>query len=346
MSTLSKSRGEYRPFFEAMFHGKDYRRLSPEAKLFLVTLKGLCGAPGIRTWAALAATLAEMTGVPEIKAKKAVKELVSARWIEYEDGIVWVVRGLEFEPSISADNPKHRTWLDRELETLPRVHIVERFRIAYAAWFTPADAQNAKGIGIGYPKGYAVPSPIPSAEGIDTVCQSSPQSTVHSPPPLPQSTSKQPVAAGGEPGAIVDEANGDHRLQLTAAANQGITEQFGEQTRPLNWAAKGAHQLAEALQAAAVPLDFALPCLRHLAASRTPQDGKPPRSLSYFADAVVDAWQSGMARDHAAALQVGAMPSAPGELTYDQLIADQERELADLREQREARELAEVTHGA
>ena len=149
------NRGEHRPFFEAWFDGKDYRQLSPEARLTLLTLKGTLGACGIKADPGLEMAIARRTGLDAARSDASLSELAAAGWIERDDDVIWLVRGFEFEPQLIASNPKHRTFVARVIGALPRVPIVDRFRAHYAAWFpnTPS---------IPYRKGIGITSPSPS----------------------------------------------------------------------------------------------------------------------------------------------------------------------------------------
>ena len=90
--------------------------------------------------------------------------------------------------------------------------------------------------------------------------------------------------------------------RLTAAANKGIAEQFGEQPVPIRWDHPGTAQTVADLDAAGVPVEEAERWLFDLARSRAPQDGKPPRTLKYYVAAVIDAWQAEQAHRDAATL--------------------------------------------
>lgn len=177
MAVPNKTRGEYRPFYEALFHGKDYKRLSPDAKLCLVTLKGLCGPLGMKVWPALCSSLAELTALPEPRCKQAIRALVDTQWIEYEDGIVWVVRGLEFEPQVS-HGVKHRQWVRNQLVALSAVPIVDRFRERYAVFFESPSESPPDDLRHGE-------SRTPSDRVSDRVSHSPPDTTTPSPSPSP-----------------------------------------------------------------------------------------------------------------------------------------------------------------
>jgi hypothetical protein len=119
----------------------------------------------------------------------------------------------------------------------------------------------------------------------------------------------------------VVEANPDHRVLLTTAANQGITEQFGEQPVPLRWDQKGTFATAAQLEAAAVPLPFARQQLYELARTRCPSDGKPPRTMSYYAGAIVDAWRAEEVHRVTATHPVLIPSDRTSSLTWDLMIA-------------------------
>ena len=139
MGLPNKTRGEYRPIYEALFKGRDYRALSADAKLCLLTIQGLSGAMGLKEWSALAEQLAADCSIPVARAKAAVKRLQEPTsdgtpWIEYEDGIVWLVRGLEFEPTMSPNNPKHRSHVAKAMIGMANAPILDRFRARYAVF--------------------------------------------------------------------------------------------------------------------------------------------------------------------------------------------------------------------
>lgn len=102
--------------------------------------------------------------------------------------------------------------------------------------------------------------------------------------------------------AVVSADDTTHLRRLAASANKGIAEQFGEQPVPLRWDHSGTARAAAALEAASVPLDFAEQALFTISSTRTPDGGRPPRTLNYYADAVIDAWRAEDAYRDAATL--------------------------------------------
>lgn len=287
-----KTRGEYRPIFEALFTGKDYRALPKDAKLALLTLKGLCGVMGIKVWPAIAESLAELTGMTTKEAKAAVSVLVSTRWIENGDGVVWVVRGLHFEPQMTPNNKDHRTRIQELASGLPSCTVVSRFREEYADYFTEnAPAASA-------PPSAAASTP-PSAPASPTPTSTPPQPIPH---PLPVPT---PVATS-TPGLDSERSLADDARLLTIAANAGLDRRY-QQRNPLIASSGHAHVFAEAMRAHGVDVEFAAAAIFAYASTMTKPE--PPHSLRYFTNHVIERWQQEAARRDAASYVPSSQPS-------------------------------------
>jgi hypothetical protein len=113
-------------------------------------------------------------------------------------------------------------------------------------------------------------------------------------------------------------STGDAARRLTAAANKGISEQFGEQPVPIRWDHPGTAQTVADLEAAGVPIAEAEQWLFDIARSRAPADGRPPRTLRYYAKAVIDAWHTEQAHRDAATLP---RPAGTGTvITWDDIL--------------------------
>ena len=129
------SRGAYRPIYAALVDGPDFQALTPAARLTLFVLKVTLGSAGIDVQPGLVPSLQDRTGLGAAEAAEAIAELEAAGWIQRDQNIVWLVRGLEFEPQLSAQNVNHRLALQRHIASLPRRPIVKRFMARYRAWF-------------------------------------------------------------------------------------------------------------------------------------------------------------------------------------------------------------------
>jgi hypothetical protein len=292
---MRRIRGEYRPFFEALFTGKDFNVLSPDAKLGYMFVKGLSGAAGIRVWPAFTEQLAELTGIPTPRMKRAISDLTASNWLQTEGSIVWVVRGIDFEPQMVAGNPKHQVWLREHLDSLPRLAIVDRFRAHNAAWFCAGVEPSSDGDG----------------PGVSDRVSDRPSDTLSDTNPLPVSLTTSQSLSLTTTSAPVRAAEGSHRIRLAAAANQGITKLFGgEQPTPVRWDHAGSHQCADELEAAGVDIAFAESALFRIASTQMPGDGRAPTSLRYYTAALLHAWRAEEAHRMAATLATPGISSA------------------------------------
>lgn len=131
----NKVRGEYRCIYEAMYDDPAWQQLSPEARAVFQPLKGRAGTLGLKVIPALRHALSEWTGYPLDTVSHSLEELLAGGWIALEGNLVWVRKwGLDFEPSVTRNNPKHRTMVAEQLKPFPRTGLVAAFRSANAHW--------------------------------------------------------------------------------------------------------------------------------------------------------------------------------------------------------------------
>ena len=95
---------------------------------------------------------------------------------------------------------------------------------------------------------------------------------------------------------------------LTAAANKGIGEKFGQQPVPINASSLGAHKCTETLREAGVDGEFAASAIFECA--KTLLLKQPPRSLGYFLQHVLDRWAASEARRDAAQVDPTTLSSS------------------------------------
>lgn len=162
-------RGAYRSIPVVLWHGRDFQRLPSAARLVFLALKCSLGPSGIDRFPGMLAALAEMTGYDEAMVSRQLAILETFRdaetgeadpWIQREHNVAWVVRHLEFEPSIRLDNKNHRDSLMEHIRGLPRVTIVQRFRHRYGEWFVD-DPQVVQPL-----SGWGEIPPTPPANGM------------------------------------------------------------------------------------------------------------------------------------------------------------------------------------
>ncbi len=61
----------------------------------------------------------------------ALKELYGIGWVEYEDGLIWIVNGLRFNVNASLSSDKIITAIHYILADLPSAPIIQRFKNKY-----------------------------------------------------------------------------------------------------------------------------------------------------------------------------------------------------------------------
>lgn len=123
------------PIYARIVDGADFRRLSAEARLVLLTLKLSLGPAGIAAVPAATSVLSERTGLSAGVVDEALLELSVREWIVYEAPVLWLVRGLEFDP-LRPDRPADRHIVQAAVDACPRLDIVARFKTRYAPFFT------------------------------------------------------------------------------------------------------------------------------------------------------------------------------------------------------------------
>lgn len=136
------SRGEYRSLHTVLLDGPDFQQLTPEARWLYIVCRMSVGASGIDVVPGMGAALRERSGLAGGPCNDALVELVGAGWVETDGNLLWVVRGLEFEPSFRATNAGHRKALRAHLAGLPRRAILDRFRARYARWLDDEDGMG------------------------------------------------------------------------------------------------------------------------------------------------------------------------------------------------------------
>lgn len=131
---MKRDRGEYRPIYAALLDGPEYQKLSGDARQLLVILKIKLGAVGIGCVPSFENACVYWAARRLREVRKALAELQEQGWIEVEENVVWLVRGFEFEPSFEPSNINQRKYVQRTLDALPNLPIVQRWKARYAAW--------------------------------------------------------------------------------------------------------------------------------------------------------------------------------------------------------------------
>lgn len=120
-------RGIYRAIYCSIWDDVDFRKLTSDEKLVFLNLRTspLTNMPAIYPYYVEA--IEKQTGLDQDRILKSLKTLCSTNWIVIEEGIVWIKKGLKFDPSIVLTNEKHMTAIKNIILSLPKLQIVKDF---------------------------------------------------------------------------------------------------------------------------------------------------------------------------------------------------------------------------
>ncbi|GLC25087.1 hypothetical protein [Roseisolibacter agri] len=151
-----RDRGEYHAFYVAFLDDPDVQALDHLAFRVLIALRMSLGAAGIGVPVVLQVcqrancTPAEYEAACRVLEAPKPDDVEGLGWIRRERNIVWVVNALRYHPSLSAENPKHRTFVrERLLRPLGEKAIVRAFWTRYREWQVETGARDT--VSIGYP---------------------------------------------------------------------------------------------------------------------------------------------------------------------------------------------------
>lgn len=150
----SRDGGEYRPLPVSLWSDPRFEALSAHESFVLLALWGNLTTAGIQNWPGVEVALHAYTKLSVADVEQALVGLQHHGWVERDRHVIWVVQAFAFDVSLSATNPKHRTFITRLIASLPALPIVDRFRARYAEWFTTRASKSAP--------------EIPSPESADT----------------------------------------------------------------------------------------------------------------------------------------------------------------------------------
>ncbi|MGH7510644.1 MAG: hypothetical protein ACREMZ_14390 [Gemmatimonadales bacterium] len=185
---MPTDRGEYRPMFTRILNGPSFQALGSDARHVLHAIKLVLPAAGIAVLPGMVGQFVDATALAEPNVRAALEELKAQGWVDRERNVLWLIRGLEFEPTLNHQNEKHRAHIQRAIKALPSLPIVDWYRAHYPKWFEASES----------------PSDSPSEAS---------RSTTPTPTPTPLKASHATHAAGA---ARVD--NVDNGVQHSMAA--------------------------------------------------------------------------------------------------------------------------------
>jgi len=120
-------RGQYRPIFSRLWDDPDFRKLSTEHKLLFLYLRTctLCHRAAIYKFNF--ETCEDDTGLERNTIMDGMVILCKIGWIVIEEKIVWIKKGLHFDPSFNSNNENHMKAIKTQVFILPRLKIVKDF---------------------------------------------------------------------------------------------------------------------------------------------------------------------------------------------------------------------------
>jgi len=165
---VSSPRGVYRSIFSALADDPDFRRLTPQARHTLLTLRISREAGAACIWLLEPATLARRTGYTIDDVLTSLTELSTSPsaekpWLFLEGELVWLRNGLRHDPTSRLTSPKHRQGIMNVVASLPRSPLVAKFcryyKIPYPFGRLPKAKSKASDT-VSPP----IPSPIPNTD--------------------------------------------------------------------------------------------------------------------------------------------------------------------------------------
>ena len=128
---MADRRGKHQSIHTALVDDLKFIGLTPEAKLVFYTLKLMLGATGIDVVRAHVIALAEVTGLEVEAVECALRDLQSSGYLAVEGNVLWLPNGLRYNPALNLENVNHRKSVQRHLEGLPAVKLVNSFAQRY-----------------------------------------------------------------------------------------------------------------------------------------------------------------------------------------------------------------------
>ncbi len=142
-------RGIYRAVYTSIWDDPEFRSFDSNVKLVFFNLRTspLSNMPVIYHFYMEA--IEKQTGLSHRVIDRALDTLSDTHWIAIQDGIVWIIKGLRFDPNIVLTNKKHRIAIINIILGLPKMQIVKDF-IDFYKLEIPYEIGNTIGYGIPY----------------------------------------------------------------------------------------------------------------------------------------------------------------------------------------------------
>lgn len=122
-------RGQYRPIFSRLWDDPDFRKLSTETKLIFLYLRTCNDCHRAAIYKFSFENCEDATGFDKDIILNSIQILskTDPPWIEIEGKIIWIRKGLHFDPSFNPNNENHLKAIKTQLYNLPKSQIVKNF---------------------------------------------------------------------------------------------------------------------------------------------------------------------------------------------------------------------------
>jgi hypothetical protein len=167
-SPQRRPKGRWQAVYQSLFLDPDFRKLTPSARFLFVVLRLQSNRTALYmpNWG----LVSEITGLSGGALDKALASLEQPKpWIQREDGFVWIVKGMEHDPTAPLEsNPNQRQGIIDELLALPDMPIRQRLLDRYGLTepFDKALASLTQAFRTPEPEPEPNPKPKPKPENI------------------------------------------------------------------------------------------------------------------------------------------------------------------------------------
>jgi hypothetical protein len=120
-------RGLYRSVYCSIWSDPEFKRFTPEEKLVFLNLRTSPLSNIAAIYPFWIEPIQEQVGLDRDVIIRALGTLSNRGWITIEEGIVWIKKGLKFDPQISLRNANHLKAVKKAILALPRLQIVRDF---------------------------------------------------------------------------------------------------------------------------------------------------------------------------------------------------------------------------
>lgn len=122
-------RGGYGSVYRAIFNDPDFQLLSSASRLVLLTCR--LSKNNIAIFRYYIGELCEQTGLTQKQVEQSLEELstrpIDDPWMTLDKTLIWVRKGLRYDPHFRVSDPKHLKNIQTILQSLPKSTVIEDF---------------------------------------------------------------------------------------------------------------------------------------------------------------------------------------------------------------------------